>query len=226
MFLLMSVAAGAVFGGVSGTVNLEWDPVSDSRVSHYEMHYGLARGEYNKRVTARDTSLAVSGLKPGQTYYFATRACDQNGAICSGFSNEVSTTVAAEPPAADFAANVVQNAGFESGTSDWRFYTNATGSFTVAGPGDGSANAAVVTTTTVGSNIQLYQPDVSLQPNTAYRLTFSAFSNTGRDLRVSVQKHGSPYTNYGLYRASRRSGHRLAVVHLRLHHDRLQHPGD
>ena len=97
-------------------------------------------------------------------------------------------------------ANVVQNAGFESGTSDWRFYTNATGSFTVAGPGDGSANAAVVTTTTVGSNIQLYQPDVPLQPNTAYRLTFSAFSNTGRDLRVTVQKHGSPYTNYGLYR--------------------------
>ena len=97
--------------------------------------------------------------------------------------------------------NVVQNAGFESGTSDWRFYTNATGSFTVAGPGDGSANAAVVTTTTVGSNIQLYQPGVSLQPNTAYRLTFSAFSNTGRDLRVSVQKHGSPYTNYGLNRA-------------------------
>ena len=201
MFLLMSVAAGAVIGGVSGTVNLEWNPVSDSRVSHYEAHYGLASGQYDKRVTARDTSLAVSGLKPGQTYYFATRACDQNGAICSGFSNEVSTTVVAEPPAADVTANVVQNAGFESGTSDWRFYTNAKGAFTVARPGGGSANAAVVTTTTVGSNIQLYQPDLPLQPNTAYRLTFSAFSNTGRDLRVTVQKHGSPYTNYGLYRA-------------------------
>jgi hypothetical protein len=97
--------------------------------------------------------------------------------------------------------NVVQNAGFESGTSGWNFYTNATGSFTVAGPGDGSANAAVVTTTTVGTNIQLNQSDLALQPNTAYRLTFSAYSNTGRDLRVSVLKHGSPFTNYGLNRA-------------------------
>ena len=96
------------------------------------------------------------------------------------------------------ATNVVDNGGFESGKSGWNFYTNAKGSFTVFGPGDGSSNAAVVTTTTVGTNIQLYQSGVSLQPNTAYRLTFSAFSNSGRDLRVSVQKHGSPYTSYGL----------------------------
>jgi PKD repeat protein len=105
MILLMSVAAGAVFGGVSGAVNLEWDPVSDSRVSHYEVHYGIANGKYDNRLASLDTSVAVPGLEPGQTYYFAARACDQSSAICSEFSNEVSTTVASEPPTAAFTAD-------------------------------------------------------------------------------------------------------------------------
>ena len=37
-----------------------------------------------------------------------------------------------------------------------------------------------------------------LEPNTVYTLSFRAYSNTGHDLAVSLQKHGSPYTNYGL----------------------------
>ena len=41
------------------------------------------------QVASQDTSAAVSGLEPGRTYYFAARACEQNGTNCSGFSNEV-----------------------------------------------------------------------------------------------------------------------------------------
>jgi hypothetical protein len=94
--------------------------------------------------------------------------------------------------------NVLQNAGFESGTNGWKFYTNGTGTFTAAGAGDGSAKAAVVATNTKGTNIQLYQHGITLEPNTTYQLNFSAFSNTGHDLKVSVIKHVAPYTNYGL----------------------------
>jgi len=31
-----------------------------------------------------------------------------------------------------------------------------------------------------------------------YRLSFKAYSNTGHDVAVSLHKHGSPYTSYGL----------------------------
>jgi hypothetical protein len=39
---------------------------------------------------------------------------------------------------------------------------------------------------------------VPLEPATQYTLTFKAYSNTGHDVAVSVLKHASPYTNYGL----------------------------
>ena len=117
--------------------------------------------------------------------------CVVNNAVGSATSATALLTV---------TANVLQNSGFESGTSGWKFYTNAIGSFTVAGPGDGSPNAAVVTTTTVGTNIQLFQYNIPLEPNTDYQLKFSAYSNTGHDFRVSLAKHGAPYTNYGLNR--------------------------
>lgn len=83
--------------------------------------------------------------------------------------------------------------------SPWKFYTNGSGSAITTGPGyQGSNNAALITISSAGSNIQLFQPDRRLEPNTAYRLRFAAYSSTGNDLRVSLAKHGSPYTNFGL----------------------------
>ncbi len=96
------------------------------------------------------------------------------------------------------AQNVVVNPGFESGTKPWLFYTNGAGSFTNGAAGAGSTYAARVGITTQGSNVQLYQPGLSLEPNTQYTLTFKAYSNTGHDVAVSVLKHVSPYTSYGL----------------------------
>lgn len=95
--------------------------------------------------------------------------------------------------------NAIANAGFEDGTGGWRFYTNGKGSF--------SANTAMVyaceraarvNITKAGTNVQLYQNNIQLEPNTAYRLSFAAKSNSGHNLSVSLQKHTSPYTNYGL----------------------------
>ncbi len=96
------------------------------------------------------------------------------------------------------AQNVVVNPGFESGTNPWVFYTNGAGLFTNGATGAGSTYAARVGITTQGSNVQLYQSGLSLEPNTQYTLTFKAYSNTGHDVAVSVLKHVSPYTNYGL----------------------------
>ena len=90
------------------------------------------------------------------------------------------------------------NPGFESGTAPWVFYTNGAGSFLNDAPGYGSAKAAHIMISARGTNVQLYQAGLALEPNTLYRLSFKAYSNTGHDFSVSLIKHGSPYTNYGL----------------------------
>lgn len=96
---------------------------------------------------------------------------------------------------------IVSNGTFESGMNSWNFYTSGSGSAKASGPGNaGSQKAAQIAINSAASNIQLLQPNIRLKPNTAYRLSFAAYSNTGDDLRVSLSKHSSPYSNYGLRR--------------------------
>ncbi|MCK5243611.1 VCBS repeat-containing protein, partial [bacterium] len=100
------------------------------------------------------------------------------------------------PPPGD---NLIINPGFESGTNSWSFYGGGEADFSVAAPGSGgSGNSAKVSLSQSGDNIQLYQYGIALNPNTGYRLSFDAYSNTGNDLSVSLHKHEAPYTNYGL----------------------------
>ena len=47
-------------------------------------------------------------------------------------------------------------------------------------------------------NVQLYQRGIQLQAGMRYRLSFAAYSSTGRDLGVYVHNHQAPYNNYGL----------------------------
>ncbi|MCD4765798.1 MAG: Ig-like domain-containing protein, partial [Methanosarcinales archaeon] len=94
--------------------------------------------------------------------------------------------------------NVIQNPGFESGTSPWLFYTSGTGTFSVISPGFEGNYAANLVLNNAGTNIQLYQTGVTLEPDTRYRLSFAGYSTTGNDVNVRLIKHVSPYTNYGL----------------------------
>ena len=199
----------------AATVSLAWDPSSASNVAGYKLHYGPSSRNYPYKVdTGKSTSCSLSGLTAGKKYYFAATAYDPSK-VESNFSSEISYTVptasttssgtsgttffsSTQPPPPSSGENVTQNAGFESGKNGWTFYTNASGSYNVTGPGDGSSKAAVVTTITRGTNVQLFQKVLTLEPNTTYQLKFSAYSNTGHDLKVSVQKHVAPYTNYGL----------------------------
>lgn len=100
----------------------------------------------------------------------------------------------------DPASEVVANGDFESGMDSWFFYTNGKGSAVAAEPGyNGSPHAACVETITSGTNIQLYQNDLTLEPNTEYLLSFVAYSSNLRDFRVSLGQHSAPFTNYGIY---------------------------
>ncbi|MFC1649612.1 carbohydrate binding domain-containing protein [Patescibacteria group bacterium] len=103
-------------------------------------------------------------------------------------------------PAVD---SIIRNFGFESGTNDWRWYTNATGSFTTTTPGIDSTHAALIRLTSSGSNSQLYQTNVPVKPNTTYKLSFDGRADRSTIIPVYLHKHGTPYTNYGLvYNAS------------------------
>lgn len=94
--------------------------------------------------------------------------------------------------------NIVSNGGFETGTSPWIFYSNGSATFSRVSPGSQSSYAARVSVTTQGTNVQLSQTGITLRPNTLYRLSFDAYSNTGHDLSVFLHRNTSPYTNYGI----------------------------
>ena len=96
-------------------------------------------------------------------------------------------------------ANMVKNGDFENGTQSWRFYSNGTGRLLTMGDGVYSGKfAAHVVLDKEGSNVQLYQTNITLEPNQRYRLHFAVKSSGGQDMGVYLQKHGAPYTNYGL----------------------------
>ncbi len=94
--------------------------------------------------------------------------------------------------------NVLHNPGFEGGETGWGFYSNSTAAFSVEGPGCTGAGAARVTVEDPASNMQLYQCNISLEPQVRYRLTFTGYSPTGSDVALFVAQHDSPYVNYGL----------------------------
>jgi hypothetical protein len=106
----------------------------------------------------------------------------------------MSGTLTVPPP----SVNVVSNPSFELGTVSWGFFTNGGGSFTAVPPGFVGSLAAKLNITAAGSNVQLFQSGISLDPGASYRLSFAAYSSTGHDFSVSVHRHDAPYTNYGL----------------------------
>ncbi|MCD4817018.1 MAG: Ig-like domain-containing protein, partial [Methanosarcinales archaeon] len=65
-------------------------------------------------------------------------------------------------------------------------------------PGIEGNYAANLALNNAGTNIQLYQTGVTLEPDTRYRLSFAGYSTIGHDVNVRLIKHVSPYTNYGL----------------------------
>src|SRR5712691_187064 len=78
----------------SASVTLAWDANSEPDLAGYVVHYGTASGVYGSVVdVGNGTTYAVSGLTPGQQYFFAVDAYNTGG-MHSALSAEASTTVA------------------------------------------------------------------------------------------------------------------------------------
>jgi hypothetical protein len=127
-----------------------------------------------------------------QTDSNTTYACVVTNSFGSVTSSSATLTVL--PP----IINVLSNPSFETGTTPWVFWTNGSGSMTQASSGTHGTKSAQITLTAQGTDVQLYQSGLKLEPNTQYKISFDAYSNTGHDLDVSLIKNVSPYTNYGL----------------------------
>ena len=87
MFPTSSVPAGS-------TVSLVWNPVNESNVIGYYIHYGKHSFNqhglcaYGQSIFVSSSQGTVTGLDPGSTYYFAVSAYNGVRGACS---NEVRT---------------------------------------------------------------------------------------------------------------------------------------
>jgi hypothetical protein len=70
-------------------VTLAWDPNPEANLKGYKVYYGSASGNYSFMVDVGNwTSLTISGLEAGKTYYFAATAYGPAGEE-SGMSDEL-----------------------------------------------------------------------------------------------------------------------------------------
>src|ERR1700737_3700494 len=96
-FIYMAFAVIAP-GFLRAEVTLAWDPDSDPAVVGYRLHSGTTSGVYTQTMEAGNaTSILVSNLVAGQTYYFAVTAYNSS-AVESAFSNQVSYTAPGSSP--------------------------------------------------------------------------------------------------------------------------------
>lgn len=140
----------------------------------------------------------VSAGLPAQQYFWLSALVVDRGVVVAGvYPSGVWRRPLAEIVGGGTVAPI-RNPGFEEGVPPWVFFADGAGELSVGSPGPASAHAAHIRNDAPGANVQLYQPGVALTAGTRYRLTFLACATTGHDMRVSIHKHGSPYTSYGL----------------------------
>ncbi len=139
------------------------------------------------------------GMDPAKTNFTRMPIVCSTLAASGGFGAFASAggNPAPEPPPTP--SEVIDNTGFENGTASWNFYTNGTGTFaaSTSSPYAG-AESGQVTINTLGSNSQLYQSGIILQPDTNYRLVFAAKCSAAHGITVSLLQDTSPYTSYGI----------------------------
>lgn len=129
-------------------------------------------------------------------FWFANFA--QNGTVYN-IDAIILRKLSVEIPPPPSPVNIIRNFNFENGKTDWNFWASSSAQFNIANQGVNNSNAAEISIQTPGNNIQLYQYNIALKSLTRYKLTFYAKAINANDFLVSVFKHISPYTNYGLW---------------------------
>ncbi len=168
------------------SITLAWDPSADPTVVGYKVYYGVASQNYTNSVSAGSaTTLTVSNLTLGVTYYFAATAYDTNG-IESDYSSEVSGGVSSpnQPPTLNAIANVTINENAGSQTVN------------LSGISSGATNENQTLTVTATSSNPALIPNPTVNytsPNAAGSLTFApvAFGFGSSTITVTVNDGGA-----------------------------------
>jgi hypothetical protein len=173
----------------SGTVTLAWDPSPGTNViANYNVYYGVGSATYtNVAAAGANTTVSISNLVEGATYYFAATAVDTSG-LESDYSTEVSTLIPIkltnQPPTLNALANVTINEGAGQQTVN------------LSGINSGAANESqTLTVTAASSNTGLIPtPAVNYtSPNATGSITFTpvAFAYGSATITVTVNDGGA-----------------------------------
>jgi hypothetical protein len=188
-----SVVSPATAGNVVPTnPTLVWGGCRNAR--YYQIQVSLSElfeSSVVNRSGIADTSWKLTGLNGARQYAWRVRGV--NGPEVSSWSPAGKFTTTGSGT----SVNVVTNADFEQGGGSWSFYTSGAGTFNVE-TGYQGTKSCHISIAQAGTNIQLYQSGVTLEPSSIYQLTFHGYCSTGNNLSLSVFQHGSPYAGYGL----------------------------
>jgi hypothetical protein len=100
LLLLLAILSQLVPAAHAGQVTVAWDANPEPEVAGYKIYYGTRSGSYTASLDAGNaTSILLSGLQDGATYFFAAVAYDASHNE-SGFSNEITYAVPAGAGAA------------------------------------------------------------------------------------------------------------------------------
>jgi hypothetical protein len=89
VFIFLPIGASSAQDVHGANVTLAWDPNPEANLKGYKVYYGSASGNYSFMVDVGNwTSLTISGLEAGKTYYFAATAYGPAGEE-SGMSDEL-----------------------------------------------------------------------------------------------------------------------------------------
>jgi len=95
LLLLAAILSMLVPAAHAGQVTVAWDPNPEPEVAGYKIYYGTTAGNYTSSLDAGSaTSILISGLQDGATYFFSAVAYDASNNE-SGFSNEITYVVPA-----------------------------------------------------------------------------------------------------------------------------------
>ena len=172
----------------TGNISLAWDPSSTTNLAGYNIYYGVASLAYTNMVSAGTaTSITISNLVEGTTYYFAATAYDTAG-LESDYSAEVSGLVSAnvpnQVPTLDALVNVTinENAGLQT--------------VTLSGISSGAITEVQTLAVTATSSNPGIVPNPTVtytSPNTAGSLTFTPVTSAvgSAIITVSVNDGGA-----------------------------------
>jgi hypothetical protein len=109
---LLNFSALASAPTPQGSLSLAWDPSPDLSVVGYRFYLGITSEIYTNVIDVGDqTSITISNLVPGATYFFAVTAYDVTG-LESAFSGEIAYSVPSSallPPTSVLCSGLTRN---------------------------------------------------------------------------------------------------------------------